>query len=63
MDNNLFDQLVLSIKEAGAIKSGEVQANRIKNLRLLYFQVTATPGKNRINFNGVFAYSHCDKKT
>lgn len=33
MNNNLFDQLVLSIKEADAIKSGEIQANRIKNLR------------------------------
>ena len=28
MDNNLFDDLVASIKEAGTIKRNEVQASR-----------------------------------
>ena len=34
MDNNLFDHLVLSIKEAGAIKRDEIQASRITDLKL-----------------------------
>jgi putative transcriptional regulator len=29
MDNNLFDDLVASIKEAGAIKRKEVKASRV----------------------------------
>ena len=28
MDNNLFDDLVASIKEAGAIKRNEIKASR-----------------------------------
>mgnify|MGYP003594310222 CR=1 FL=1 len=32
MDNNLFDDLVSSIKEAGAIKRKEVQASRVTEL-------------------------------
>ena len=32
MDNNLFDDLVASIKEAGAIKRNEVQASRLPEL-------------------------------
>ena len=34
MDNNLFDDLVASIKEAGAIKRKEVKASRITELEL-----------------------------
>jgi putative transcriptional regulator len=34
MDNNLFDHIVLSIKEAGAIKRDEIQASRITDLNL-----------------------------
>ncbi|WP_316243109.1 hypothetical protein [Acinetobacter radioresistens] len=34
MDNNLFDDLVASIKEAGAIKRNEVQASRVTELTL-----------------------------
>ena len=34
MDNNLFDDLVSSIKEAGAIKRKEVQASRVTELEL-----------------------------
>ena len=34
MDKNLFDHLVLSIKEAGAIKHDEILASRITALRL-----------------------------
>ena len=34
MDNNLFDDLVSSIKEAGAIKRQEIQANRVTELEL-----------------------------
>ena len=32
MDNNLFDDLVASIKEAGAIKRNEMKASRITEL-------------------------------
>ena len=34
MDNNLFDDLVASIKEAGAIKRNEVQGTRVTELEL-----------------------------
>ena len=34
MDNNLFDDLVASIKEAGAIKRNEIKANRVTELEL-----------------------------
>ncbi len=34
MDNNLFDDLVSSIKEAGAIKRQEIQASRVMELEL-----------------------------
>ncbi len=34
MDNNLFDDLVASIKEAGAIKRKEVKASRVRELEL-----------------------------
>lgn len=34
MDNNLFDELVSSIKEAGAIKRQEIQAGRVIELEL-----------------------------
>ena len=34
MDNNLFDDLVASIKEAGAIKRKEIQASRMTELKL-----------------------------
>jgi putative transcriptional regulator len=34
MDNSLFDHLVLSIKEAGAIKRDEIHASRITDLNL-----------------------------
>jgi DNA-binding transcriptional regulator YiaG len=34
MDNNLFDDLVASIKEAGAIKRKEVKASRVTELEL-----------------------------
>lgn len=34
MDNNLFDNFVASIKEAGAIKRNEVQASRVTELTL-----------------------------
>lgn len=34
MDNNLFDDLVASIKEAGAIKRNEVKASRVTELTL-----------------------------
>ena len=34
MDNNLFDDLVSSIKEAGAIKRKEIQASRVTELEL-----------------------------
>ncbi len=34
MDNNLFDDLVASIKEAGAIKHKEVKASRFTELEL-----------------------------
>jgi hypothetical protein len=34
MDNNLFDDLVASIKEAGAIKREEVKASRVTELEL-----------------------------
>jgi len=34
MDNNLFDDLVASIKEAGAIKRNEIKASRVTELEL-----------------------------
>ena len=34
MDNNLFDDLVASIKEAGVIKRNEVKASRVTELTL-----------------------------
>lgn len=34
MDNNLFDDLVYSIKEAGAIKRKETHASRVTELEL-----------------------------
>ena len=34
MDNNLFDDLVASIKEAGAIKRNEMKASRVTELEL-----------------------------
>jgi len=34
MDNKLFDHLVLSLKEAGAIKRDEIQASQATDLRL-----------------------------
>ncbi len=34
MDNNLFDDLVASIKEAGAIKRKEIKASRTTELKL-----------------------------
>lgn len=34
MDNNLFDDLVSSIKQAGAIKGKEIQASRVTELEL-----------------------------
>mgnify|MGYP006980273642 CR=1 FL=1 len=34
MDNNLFDDLVTSIKEAGAIKRNEIKASRVTELEL-----------------------------
>jgi putative transcriptional regulator len=34
MDNNLFDDLVASIKEAGAIKRNEMKASRVSELEL-----------------------------
>lgn len=34
MDNNLFDELVVSIKEAGAIKRNEIKAQRVTELEL-----------------------------
>lgn len=34
MDNNLFDELVASIKEAGAIKRNEIKASRVTELEL-----------------------------
>ena len=34
MDNNLFDDLVASIKEAGAIKRNEIKASRVTALEL-----------------------------
>lgn len=34
MDNNLFDDLVASIKEAGAIKRKEIKASRVTELEL-----------------------------
>ena len=34
MDNNLFDDLVSSIEEAGAIKRKEIHASRITELEL-----------------------------
>ena len=33
-DNNLFDDLVSSIKQAGAIKGKEIQASRVTELEL-----------------------------
>ena len=33
MDNNLFDDLTASIKEAGAIKRNEITANRVTELK------------------------------
>ena len=35
MDNNLFDDLVSSIKEAGAIQRKEIQASRVTELGML----------------------------
>lgn len=34
MDNNLFDDLVASIKEAGAIKRNEMKASQVTELEL-----------------------------
>ena len=34
MNNNLFDDLVYSMKEAGAIKRKEIQASRVTELEL-----------------------------
>ena len=34
MDNNLFDDLVVSLREAGAIKRKEIQATRVTELEL-----------------------------
>lgn len=34
MDSNLFDDLVASIKEAGAIKRNEIKASRVTELKL-----------------------------
>jgi putative transcriptional regulator len=34
MDNNLFHELVASIKEAGAIKRSEIKASRVTELEL-----------------------------
>ena len=34
MDNSLFDDLVASIKEAGAIKRNEIKASRVTELEL-----------------------------
>ena len=34
MDNNLFDDLVSSIQETGAIKHKEIQASRVTELEL-----------------------------
>ena len=34
MDNNLFDDLVASIQEAGAIKRNEIKASRVRALEL-----------------------------
>ena len=34
MDNNLFDDLVASIKEAGAIKRNKIKASRVTELEL-----------------------------
>ena len=34
MDNSLFDDLVVSLKEAGAIRRKEIQASRVTELKL-----------------------------
>lgn len=60
MDNTLFDHLVLSIKEAGAIKRDEIQASGGTMLRLPYSRAVAK--KNGTNPNRVFRYLHVSKK-
>lgn len=60
MNNKLFDHLVLSLKEAGAIKRDEIQASRVTMLRLPYSR--AVPKKNGTTPNRVFRYLHVSKK-
>ena len=49
MNNKLFDHLVLSLKEAGAIKRDEIQASQATDLRL-----PDSKAVNRTGFVGDF---------
>ncbi len=50
MDNNLFDDLVASIKEAGAIKRKEIKASRVTELELPDIkEVREKTGLTRLN--------------
>ena len=52
MDNNLFDSLVSSIKEAGSIKRKEIQASRVIELRLLDIkEVRKKTGLSQVEFS------------
>jgi putative transcriptional regulator len=61
MDNKLFDHLVLSLKEAGAIKHDEIPASRIIDSRLPGYK--AIPEKNEVTTNTVLGHLHVHTKT
>ena len=57
MDNNLFDDLVASIKEAGAIKRNEIKASRVTELELPDIkEVREKTGLTQAEFCCTFAY-------
>ena len=60
MDKNLFDHLVLSIKEAGAIKHDEILASWITALRLPAYK--AVPEKMKLTPNTVLGHLYVRTK-
>ena len=63
MNNSLFDDLVSSMKEAGAIKRKEIQTSRVTELELP--DIKEVREKNSLKPNGIcstFAYQ-CENAT
>lgn len=61
MDNNLFGDLVSSIKKAGAIKRNEIQASRVTELELPDIkQVREKTGLSQVEFA---AHLHISART